>query len=354
MNIFMRKLLLFAVIIATTRPEAYEDAYELNESLLQKYNPLIRPLDNQTDVIKVYLTVSLSFIHSYDVKNQVLTISSWLGTFWTDERLVWNKTQFNDLREIVVDTSKIWLPDLIFLNVLGDTLDIGSGSKAVVMHDGQVLWWPGKLHSIYCKANVRKFPFDEQTCALHVSTNIHTKNKVVLLPYTDKIELYQFIPNGEWHIVDTYIWDSTELDFCVLMFSITLRRRHEYYVINIILPQFVSGFTVVVTVIVVRFHQMTSKQVKNATLARCISSCKKRGICVGVLCICRKGNCKKVIPQTSVYPNNSKIQNLVCEDESLEEITYEDVGHLIDKAFWYGYLLFTVTFNFVFTILWMT
>ncbi|KAL3831545.1 hypothetical protein ACJMK2_023286 [Sinanodonta woodiana] len=414
MDVFMWKFLIFSLLIAISRSETYEDAYELNESLLQNYNPLIRPLNNQTDVVEVYLTVSLSFIHSYDVKNQVLTISSWLGTYWTDERLVWNKTQFNDLSQIVVDTSKIWIPDLAFLNVLGDTLDVGSGSQAVVMHDGNVLWWPGKLHSIYCKANVRKFPFDEQTCALHVGTNVNTKNKVLLLPLMDRIELFQFVPNGEWHIVDTYIWDSTELEFRVLKFSITLRRRHEYYVINIILPvilltflncvcfvlpstsgerigfatgmfltftvfvtffneylpqtseqmcllslylmvqQFASGFTVFITVLVVRFHHMTSKQVKNATLARCILSCKKRGICAGVLCICRKGNYKKVIPQTSVDPLNTKIQNDVQEDERLEEITYEDVGHLIDKAFWYGCLLFTFTFNFGFTILWMT
>ena len=46
-----------------------------------------------------------------DVREEKVLISTWLYYNWIDHNLRWDPTKFGGLKEIIVNTDDIWIPD---------------------------------------------------------------------------------------------------------------------------------------------------------------------------------------------------------------------------------------------------
>jgi hypothetical protein len=71
------------------------------------YNNAIRPSEKITIDIKL----SLKQISSLDEKNQILTTNSYFACFWTDSRLTWDPEDFGNVTFVLIQASKLWMPD---------------------------------------------------------------------------------------------------------------------------------------------------------------------------------------------------------------------------------------------------
>lgn len=58
--------------------EANPDAKRLYDDLLSNYNRLIRPVENHTETVTVWMSLKLSQLIEMNLKNQVMTTNLWI------------------------------------------------------------------------------------------------------------------------------------------------------------------------------------------------------------------------------------------------------------------------------------
>ncbi|XP_017592322.1 PREDICTED: neuronal acetylcholine receptor subunit alpha-7-like [Corvus brachyrhynchos] len=89
---------------------------KLYKELLKNYNPLERPVANDSQPLTVYFTLSLMQIMDVDEKNQVLTTNIWLQMYWTDHYLQWNVSEYPGVKNVRFPDGLIWKPDILLYN----------------------------------------------------------------------------------------------------------------------------------------------------------------------------------------------------------------------------------------------
>uniref|UniRef100_A0A8C3SBN1 Neurotransmitter-gated ion-channel ligand-binding domain-containing protein n=1 Tax=Chelydra serpentina TaxID=8475 RepID=A0A8C3SBN1_CHESE len=89
---------------------------KLYKELLKNYNPLERPVANDSQPLTVYFTLSLMQIMDVDEKNQVLTTNIWLQMYWTDYYLQWNMSDYPGVKNVRFPDGQIWKPDILLYN----------------------------------------------------------------------------------------------------------------------------------------------------------------------------------------------------------------------------------------------
>ncbi|KAK3851244.1 hypothetical protein Pcinc_042090, partial [Petrolisthes cinctipes] len=140
-----------------------------------------------------------------DEKNQVLTTNVWLDQEWVDELLRWDKNDYNGLVTIRLPCEKIWLPDIVLYNNADDYTRGYMQSKAMVGHEGKVFWPPPTKFRSTCPVDVTYFPFDDQTCILKLGSWIYDGFQVDVTNRTADVDLTNYIPNGEWELLEARI-----------------------------------------------------------------------------------------------------------------------------------------------------
>ena len=99
-----------------------------------------------------------------------------------------------------------------------------------------------------CEIDIRYYPFDKQKCNLKFGAWSYTTAKMNLTNVTATINMDSYKTNGEWEISHTLVKRNEfnyaccpEDKFSNIEFKIYLRRRHTYYVMNVILPSIMTS-----------------------------------------------------------------------------------------------------------------
>lgn len=74
----IRKLTFFLIAADEKQIEANPDAKRLYDDLLSNYNRLIRPVENHTETVTVWMSLKLSQLIEMNLKNQVMTTNLWI------------------------------------------------------------------------------------------------------------------------------------------------------------------------------------------------------------------------------------------------------------------------------------
>src|SRR6218665_3349988 len=126
--------------------------------------------------------------------------------------------------------------------------------RVLVRHDGRVHWEPGGIFTTTCDINIRYFPFDDQACAIQFGAWAYYSARMNITSASQKIQTNNFRLNGEWDVYRTKAeWKENTLPCCNLTrypyveFTLFLRRRQAFYVMNIILPCTMLSVLVMVT-----------------------------------------------------------------------------------------------------------
>ncbi|XP_067936881.1 CHRNA7-FAM7A fusion protein-like [Watersipora subatra] len=187
----------------------------LLKDIMEGYDSrVIARVDDNPLVVRVGFT--LVQLHHLDEKKQMLTSSGWFQVDWVDDRL--NASIYH-------------------------TSMIKNEFRCVVYSDGSVLWVPGGTYHTTCELDISKFPFDKQTCYLHLTNWAYNIAEMNLVRYSEKIVLDSYNPSAEWNLTDTsVIRDEIVYECCgnisypSLHFRIWIERRSLYYIVNIITP----------------------------------------------------------------------------------------------------------------------
>lgn len=99
-----------------------------------------------------------------------------------------------------------------------------------------------------CEIDITYYPFDEQVCALVFGAWSYHTSKMNLTTSTSVVNLDSYKTNGEWEIFSTYaVRNEFNYECCPhekfsnVEFKVFLRRRHTFYVLNVILPSIMTS-----------------------------------------------------------------------------------------------------------------
>ena len=236
-------LVVVFIIISThldiTQSFTYTDVKTLLNTLFvtNNYTTDIRPTldhDNPTDV---YMDFYLMGINELDVVGQKMVTTAYLELLWEDENLVWDQNT-NDIGYIFLPQKKVWKPDLSLLNGFTKIKEFGDDFLLVWIEYGGWVWWrPFEVFETKCTINIKYFPFDRQTCTLEFGAWMMSLEEQDVEVGVNGIMLDEYIKSDEWTLESSSaesVWSAVE--GAKVVFSITVKRIPNYYIMNIVLP----------------------------------------------------------------------------------------------------------------------
>ncbi len=222
----------------------------LYRKLLHSYDKELRPVVDARDAVHVNVSITLANIIDIDEKHQSLTTLLWMQTIWYDPFLSWNEAEFSGISCFVIQADRIWTPEVMFDNVLGTTTPVakeilGKSESLSIFSSGRVTHWTPLLVNLFCPMQMELFPFDIQSCPVVLSPWSHDNTQLRLNP-AENVALVgnhlKWDVSKKWIIQDftakKAVLDEVHSDrfYDQMHFSITLRRKSTFYVLNLLLP----------------------------------------------------------------------------------------------------------------------
>ncbi|XP_060066406.1 neuronal acetylcholine receptor subunit alpha-7-like [Ylistrum balloti] len=210
---------------------------QLLNDLFLTYDNRALPVLNRSHAVHVKLAFYLDTIRDLDEKNQVLTLKGYFMLAWTDQFLVWNATQYDNIALTTVRLKDIWLPDIGIYNSINSFETIlDSESNIGVPSNGNLALAPGKDFSILCEVSVWNYPFDTQACVMRVGPKFTHNSMQTITQLSDKMDFSFMRENSEWKIISSgikcYVLRTSPM--CVL--NVTIQRRSEHFILHLVTP----------------------------------------------------------------------------------------------------------------------
>ncbi|XP_072593145.1 neuronal acetylcholine receptor subunit alpha-7 isoform X6 [Vulpes vulpes] len=213
---------------------------KLYRELVKNYNPLERPVANDSQPLTVYFSLSLLQIMDVDEKNQVLTTNIWLQMSWTDHYLQWNMSEYPGVKTVRFPDGLIWKPDILLYNSADERFDATFHTNVLVNSSGHCQYLPPGIFKSSCYIDVRWFPFDVQQCKLKFGSWSYGGWSLDL--QMQEADISGYIPNGEWDLVgipgkrSEKFYECCKEPYPDVTFTVTIRRRTLYYGLNLLIP----------------------------------------------------------------------------------------------------------------------
>ena len=258
MNFFL--LILCLLQFNSTLSQKLFDKAILNEKYLRddifkSYNKLVRP----TQLVKSNLTFRLRMIKDIDEKKKTLYTSIFVSQTWHEPRLRWNPSLYNNISYIRVPIKNIWYPDLFISNANDGNgfIQIDEKYLATISSKGWTyILLSQKSLVTRCQVNVRKFPFDEQTCNVFIGSWALSINEFVFDNNPNPIDKEGYVDNELWTIKSiklnkslfkkqtaTYDIiesnDSNDYSTEYISYELVLKRKPLFFMVNSIFPMLV-------------------------------------------------------------------------------------------------------------------
>ncbi|XP_043536352.1 neuronal acetylcholine receptor subunit beta-4-like isoform X2 [Chiloscyllium plagiosum] len=222
----MGSMLYLCLLTIATRSHSAEVEERLMNYLLdpERYNKLIRPAVNNSELVSIVFQVSLA---------QLINVE------WNDYRLRWDPEQFEGIRKLRINAKQLWLPDIVLYNNADGTYEVSVYTNAIISYNGSIYWLPPAIYKSACKIEVKHFPFDQQNCSMKFRSWTYDHTEIDLIPKTDGASMDDFTPSGEWDIVmlpgrrNTNPLDPTYVD---VTYDFIIRRKPLFYTVNLIIP----------------------------------------------------------------------------------------------------------------------
>ncbi|KAK3590161.1 hypothetical protein CHS0354_041215 [Potamilus streckersoni] len=234
-------LLVFLLMshIPKINPQTPDDTKKLLTKLFttDAYNKAVRPIDDQTKAISVSIDFSLTGIIEFDSQKERLTTSGYLTITWNDSYLQWDPSNYNRTSAIFIPQDNVWKPDIALQNGVSEFKGVGSSDLLVyAQNDGSVIWSPYAILQSTCKVDITYFPFDIQTCSLKFTSWSYTKYQVQLIEGNKGIVLDEYDESSIWIVVGSSVDTLQELVDATVVFSMKLKRKPLFILLNITVP----------------------------------------------------------------------------------------------------------------------
>lgn len=177
------------------RDKFKEEASQTFNLVLHKYNPRVRP---PRPFIDIKVVTTLKHIRHLDLKKQELQTVLDIETTWYDSRLEWYPDK---VFQIMVNTSIVWTPDIVFTNVVAPTRALYP-NVLMISHKGNVQWTQKEEITTYCQTRTNDI-FQNCTLTLGFMSDIRGDQTDRFFTDTSEFIVPETFYNHEWNILST-------------------------------------------------------------------------------------------------------------------------------------------------------
>ena len=217
--------------------------------------------------LNVGLSAQVNNILGINQEAGTITVDMVLILTWFDSRLAWNTSIAQVLPDAVDDimqvasqpttllpTSTVWTPDLNLVNGNQPFSSMFNWSPNIQLYsNGQIYLYGSGSLTANCILNLKKFPFDSQSCDFYFAS----KSNVIALGYNlswfvsaPQIQTQVYKPSISWkvngfsqsyekrYLVSQFVTMGSTLAqlSSVLIFNVNLQRYTFYYIITGVVP----------------------------------------------------------------------------------------------------------------------
>ncbi|XP_011506024.1 PREDICTED: acetylcholine receptor subunit alpha-type acr-16-like [Ceratosolen solmsi marchali] len=216
---------------------------KLLNDLLDSYNVLERPVQNESEPLQLSFGLTLMQIIDVDEKNQLLITNLWLKLEWNDVNMMWDPSKYGNVRDLRIPPHRLWKPDVLMYNSADEGFDGTYPTNVVVKENGTCLYVPPGIFKSTCKIDITWFPFDDQRCEMKFGSWTYDGFQLDLqLQDVAGGDISSFITNGEWDLLgvpgkrNEIYYNCCPEPYIDITFVVIIRRRTLYYFFNLIVP----------------------------------------------------------------------------------------------------------------------
>ncbi|XP_062592342.1 acetylcholine receptor subunit alpha-like [Saccostrea cucullata] len=215
---------------------------QLTQDLLTNYDKRVRPLVDQSRAVQLDISFNLCGINSVDEVAEKLITTGFIQVMWTDELLTWTPASKNQISYIFLKQNDIWKPDLVLKNGFQKFKEMGGDFYYVnVGSDGMVQWKPYEVFETRCSMDITRFPYDKQTCEITFIVWSYVSIEVSILKSSGGLVFFEYEENSVWTVESTKETIKNAGAESELTFTLNLKRKPQYYVLNMIIPVICLG-----------------------------------------------------------------------------------------------------------------
>lgn len=209
---------------------------DLHNLIFKNYDAEIQPMPTDNGKFNIRIQFHLFSFNNFNEVDGVLSVVGAISFFWTDASLVWNKTLYDGIDQIIVPQSKVWTPKVILVNSADTLAWIGSDSSfnVRVTNEGSLIWTPGSVLNAKCSVDVLKFPFDSHSCELLLS-GFGYHETLRLKPISPTTDNSHLILSQLWELESTLVANDLEHESSFEV-VINFRRKPVYYTVLVFTP----------------------------------------------------------------------------------------------------------------------
>ncbi|EYC38546.1 hypothetical protein Y032_0710g1726 [Ancylostoma ceylanicum] len=217
---------------------------KLTEYLLSRHN-LNAPPDGLLDL---HYEMELVHILGIDELKQTMTVLVYVDEKWTDPSLSWDPALFGNISKTWIPLSKIWVPDIIIFNMVRasrlqrEDLLSAVRAPALIYPNGTVEASHPAVYTVSCEINIKRFPLDDQRCALEIASWTYGKEKIRLHAHTEH-SLEHYTDNEEWRLLKVSVvedeYEHEGINVSELRYDVSVKRRPLFYMVTLTFPSYV-------------------------------------------------------------------------------------------------------------------
>ncbi|XP_069105818.1 acetylcholine receptor subunit alpha-like [Argopecten irradians] len=222
-----------------------ENMTRLMADVFSNYSRDVRPAKDTGDTVTISTTLFLLSILDVDEVAGSITLSGGLTIFWLDYRLAWQPADYGGISYLMVNSSKIWVPNLFLMTSSAEMEKFSLHEYDIRIRDtGLLNVSAGKLMRSTCSIDMTYFPVDSQKCSMIIVPWGYLPTEVNLTTMYPTFETRYFSPNGEWSVDDTSaeMFDDPDYVSNAVVFTLTLKRRSAYFIISMLVPVYILCF----------------------------------------------------------------------------------------------------------------
>nr|KAI8731041.1 neuronal acetylcholine receptor subunit alpha-7-like [Biomphalaria glabrata] len=192
------------------------------------------------------LNFKLFLIDVMDVDqiNQQMTIIAHVQTEWNQTDLSWNKTDYDNMDAVLLESSAIWTPAIFVIIGSKESLSFQLNDELIVTSNGNVKSMIQRYITFQCQIDFHKYPFDTQTCSfgfykqdLYIfGSTLKANCEVNHVPAND------YSIQGEWQLTGLYCHMRRDVNNATYyLYQVVVKRRSVYYVITVVFPMVLTS-----------------------------------------------------------------------------------------------------------------
>ena len=227
--------------------DAYDTYDRLHNKILNKTVKYARPRLNMSETVEIKVYIYLKNIENFDISSGKLSLAFTVHAIWTDEYKIWNPSNYDGISVTSIPKSTLWIPTMLIVEAVSFSTRYAmyndQEDEAVQIYfNGVVSYLKDTQADISCDVNVWKYPYDQHTCTLSLIASTSDNETVI---FTDSpIFVFTILNNNSnWEVSHLSYENANFMSiYSKPIFRMTLTRKPQYLLLNIVLPVIILEF----------------------------------------------------------------------------------------------------------------